>query len=74
MRVGIELSDLGGAPPAGRPRWLIARMVANTFQHNDWRRAAVGRAFDVTFRANMKNMALLSSGGPIIENPAVEIH
>ena len=44
----------------GAPRWLIARMVANTFL--DTTLGAVpllGDAFDVMFRANMKNMALL---------------
>jgi hypothetical protein len=68
----------------GAPRWLIARMVANTFL--DTTIGAVpllGDAFDVMFRANMKNMALLRkhmekrglsrSGGPIIEGQAVEI-
>jgi hypothetical protein len=68
----------------GAPRWLIARMLANTFL--DTTIGAVpllGDAFDVMFRANMKNMALLRkhmekrglsrSGGPIIEGQAVEI-
>jgi hypothetical protein len=68
----------------GAPRWLIARMMANTFL--DTTIGAVpllGDAFDVMFRANMKNMALLRkhmekrglsrSGGPVIEGEAVEI-
>jgi hypothetical protein len=68
----------------GAPRWLIARMLANTFL--DTTIGAVpllGDAFDVMFRANMKNMALLRKhmekrglsrrGGPIIEGQAVEI-
>jgi len=68
----------------GAPRWLIARMMANTFL--DTTIGAVpllGDAFDVMFRANMKNMALLRkhmqkrglsrSGGRVIEGEAIEI-
>jgi Domain of unknown function (DUF4112) len=68
----------------GAPRWLIARMVGNTFL--DTTLGAVpllGDAFDVMFRANMKNMALLRkhmekrglrrSAGRVIEGQAVEV-
>ena len=68
----------------GAPRWLIARMMANTFL--DTTIGAVpllGDAFDVMFRANMKNMALLRkhlqkrglspSDGRVIEGEAIEI-
>ena len=41
----------------GAPRWLIARMMANTFL--DTTIGAIPDAFDLMFRANMKNMALL---------------
>jgi hypothetical protein len=44
----------------GAPRWLIARMMANTLL--DTTIGAIpllGDAFDIMFRANMKNMALL---------------
>lgn len=63
---------------------MIARMMANTFL--DTTIGAVplfGDAFDMMFRANMKNMALLRrhmqkrglsrSSGPVIEGKAVEI-
>lgn len=44
----------------GAPRWLIARMMANTFLDTTLGAIPVfGDAFDVLFRANMKNMALL---------------
>jgi hypothetical protein len=44
----------------GAPRWLIARMMANTFLDTTVGAIpVVGDAFDVMFRANMKNMALL---------------
>jgi Domain of unknown function (DUF4112) len=68
----------------GAPRWLIARMMANTLL--DTTIGAVpllGDAFDVMFRANMKNMALLRKhmekrglgrrSRPVIEGEAVEI-
>jgi Domain of unknown function (DUF4112) len=69
----------------GAPRWLIARMVANTLL--DTTIGAIpllGDAFDVMFRANMKNMALLrrhmkrkgfaaSTSGPVIEGHAVRM-
>jgi hypothetical protein len=44
----------------GAPTWLIARMVANTLLDTTIGVIpVVGDAFDVLFRANMKNMALL---------------
>jgi hypothetical protein len=44
----------------GAPRWLIARMLANAFLDTTVGAIpVVGDAFDVLFRANMKNMALL---------------
>jgi Domain of unknown function (DUF4112) len=44
----------------GAPRWLIARMMANTFLDTTIGAIpVVGDAFDLLFRANMKNMALL---------------
>jgi Domain of unknown function (DUF4112) len=48
------------AKQLGAPRWLIARMLANTFLDTAVGSVPVfGDAFDVLFRANMKNMALL---------------
>lgn len=44
----------------GAPRWLIGRMMANTLLDTAFGAIpVVGDAFDVMFRANMKNMALL---------------
>ena len=44
----------------GAPKWLIARMVTNTLLDTVLGAfPLVGDAFDVIFRANMKNMALL---------------
>jgi len=68
----------------GAPRWLIARMVANTLLDTTIGAIpVVGDAFDVMFRANMKNMALLRrhtekrgltrAAGPIIEGEAVRV-
>jgi hypothetical protein len=68
----------------GAPRWLIARMMANTLIDTAVGAIpGVGDAFDVLFRANMKNMALLrrylekrglaGAAGPIIEGTAVRI-
>jgi Domain of unknown function (DUF4112) len=68
----------------GAPRWLIACMVANAFLDTTLGAVPIlGDAFDVMFRANMKNMALLRrhlekrglspSGGAIIEGQAVEV-
>lgn len=66
----------------GAPKWLIARMMANTLIDTAVGAIPVlGDAFDVMFRANMKNMALLRRhmekhglkrpAGPIIEGEAV---
>ena len=68
----------------GAPRWLIARMMANTFLDTTIGAIPlVGDAFDLLFRANMKNMALLRrhmekrglthTAGPIIEGEAVRL-
>jgi hypothetical protein len=66
----------------GAPRWLIARMMANTLLDTTVGAIpVVGDAFDLVFRANMKNMALLRrhmakrgltrAAGPVIEGEAV---
>ena len=48
------------AKQLGAPRWLIARMMANTLLDTTLGAVPVlGDAFDVLFRANLKNMALL---------------
>ena len=69
----------------GAPRWLIARMLANTLLDTTIGAVPVlGDAFDVMFRANMKNMDLLrrhlekkgfagQASGPIIEGHAVRM-
>jgi hypothetical protein len=68
----------------GASRWVIARMMANTALDTVVGAVPlVGDAFDVMFRANMKNMALLrkhiakkgfsGAGGPVIEGEAVRI-
>jgi hypothetical protein len=72
----------------GAPRWLIARMMANTLLDTTVGAIPlVGDAFDVMFRANMRNMALLRrhmekrgltragspAGGPIIEGESVRV-
>ena len=68
----------------GAPRWLIARMMANALLDTAVGAVpVVGDAFDVLFRANMKNMALLRRhmekrglicpAGPIIEGEAVRV-
>lgn len=71
----------------GAPRWLIARMMANTLLDVTVGAVPVlGDAFDVLFRVNMKNMALLrrymakkglagatSGPGPVIEGHAVRV-
>ena len=65
----------------GAPSWLIARMLTNAFLDTVIGAIPVaGDAFDVLFRANMKNMALLRRylekqgyrvGGAVIEGEAV---
>jgi hypothetical protein len=66
------------------PRWLIARMMANTMLDTTIGAIPlVGDAFDLMFRANMKNMALLRrhmekrgltrTAGPAIEGEAVRV-
>jgi hypothetical protein len=68
----------------GAPRWLIARMMANTLLDTTFGAVPVlGDAFDVLFRANMRNMALLRRhmekrgltrpAGPIIEGEAIRV-
>lgn len=68
----------------GAPRWLIARMMANTFLDTTLGVIPlVGDAFDLMFRANMKNMALLRrhmekrgltrTAGLVIEGEAVRV-
>jgi hypothetical protein len=69
----------------GAPRWLIARMMANTLLDTTIGAIPVlGDAFDLMFRANMKNMALLrrhmekrglmDDASPVIEGEAVRIN
>jgi hypothetical protein len=65
----------------GAPRWLVARMMANTLLDTTLGAIPlVGDAFDVMFRANMRNMALLrrhmqrrglQDAGPIIDGEVV---
>jgi hypothetical protein len=69
----------------GAPSWLIARMVGNTLLDTTIGAIPVlGDAFDIMFRANMKNMALLrrhmekrglkrAVDRPIIEAEAVRV-
>jgi hypothetical protein len=69
----------------GAPNWLIARMLANAFLDTTIGAIpVVGDAFDVLFRANMKNMALLRRHlekrgftqpvrGTVIEGEAVSV-
>ena len=68
----------------GAPKWLIARMMANTLLDTTVGAIPVlGDAFDVMFRANMKNMALLRRHmekrgltppvGRVIEGDAVRV-
>ena len=68
----------------GAPKVLIARMVANTFFDTTIGAIPVlGDAFDMLFRGNMKNMALLrrhiekrglnTPPGPVIEGEAVRV-
>jgi Domain of unknown function (DUF4112) len=71
----------------GAPRWLIGRMMANTLLDTTVGAIPVlGDAFDVMFRANMKNMTLLrrhmvkrglasqEPHGPIVEGQATRIN
>ena len=67
----------------GAPSWLIARMMANVLLDTAVGSVPVlGDAFDVLFRANMKNMALLRRylekkghriGGTVVEGEAVRV-
>jgi hypothetical protein len=68
----------------GAPKWLIARMMANTFIDTTLGAIpVVGDAFDILFRGNMKNMALLRrhadkrglgrAVGPVIEGEVVRL-
>ena len=69
----------------GAPTWLIARMLANVLLDTTVGAIpVVGDAFDVLFRANMKNMALLrrhlekkgytpSRRGAMIDGQAVRV-
>jgi hypothetical protein len=65
----------------GVPRWTIARMVANTaFDTVFGAIPILGDAFDVAFRGNMRNLALLRAHiarndprGPVIEGSAVRL-
>jgi hypothetical protein len=68
----------------GAPKWLIARMMGNMLLDTTIGAIPVlGDAFDVMFRANMKNMGLLrrhmakrglvSPAGPVIEGEAVRV-
>jgi len=73
------------AKQLGAPSWLIARMLANVFLDTTLGAIpVVGDAFDVLFRANMKNMALLRrhlekngyaarGSGSVIEGEAVRV-
>jgi hypothetical protein len=69
----------------GAPKWLLARMMANTLLDTTLGAVPIlGDAFDILFRANMRNMALLrrhidrrglrrDPEGPIIEGEAVRV-
>ena len=68
----------------GAPTWLIARMIGNTLLDTVVGAVpVVGDAFDVMFRANMKNMALLRRyvekhgitcpGGKVIDGEVVRV-
>jgi hypothetical protein len=71
----------------GAPRWLIGRMLANmAIDSTIGAIPLLGDAFDVAFRANMKNMALLRrhmekrgmqmsrSPGPVIDGTATRVN
>jgi hypothetical protein len=67
----------------GAPKWLIARMTANTlFDTTIGAIPVLGDAFDVMFRGNMRNMALLrrymekrglTRVGRVIEGEAIQL-
>lgn len=68
----------------GASRWVIGRMMANTAVDTLFGAVPlIGDAFDVLFRANMKNMALLRrhlerrgtqlGKGPVIEGKAIRL-
>ena len=69
----------------GASRWVIGRMAANTFIDTAFGAIPVaGDVFDVLFRTNMKNLALLKKhlarkglagpgSGPVIEGEAVRV-
>jgi hypothetical protein len=71
------------AKQLGAPRWLLARMLANAFLDTAIGSVpVVGDAFDVLFRANMKNVALLrrylekkgySLGATVIDGEAMRV-
>lgn len=68
------------AKQLGAPRWLIARMIGNmAIDSTIGAIPVLGDAFDVMFRANMKNMALLRRHlekqglqGPRFAGPTIE--
>ena len=68
------------AKQLGAPRWLIARMIGNVaIDSTIGAIPLLGDAFDVMFRANMKNMALLRRHlekqglqGPAFAGPTIE--
>jgi hypothetical protein len=65
----------------GAPKWLIARMMANTLLDTTVGAIPVlGDAFDVMFRANMKNIrrhmekrGLTPPIGPVVQGDAVRV-
>ena len=67
----------------GAPKWLIARMTANTlFDTTIGAIPVLGDAFDLMFRGNMRNMVLLrrhmekrglAPAGRVIEGEAVQL-
>ncbi len=73
------------AKQLGASRWVIGRMMTNTLIDTTIGAIPlVGDAFDIVFRTNMRNLALLkkhlarkgivgSEGGPIIEGEAIRL-
>lgn len=69
----------------GASRWVIGRMMANTLIDTTIGAIpVVGDAFDIVFRTNLRNMALLrkhlarrgmvvSTDGPVIEGEAIRL-